>query len=305
MSSTLFVTGASGHLGRRVLVHLLETYKVAPGRIVAGTRDPGKLADLAARGVAVRRVDFEDPASLAASLAGIDRMLLISTDALDRPGRRLAQHTAAVDAARKAGVGHIVYTSMPQPDDSLIPFAPDHLGTERALEASGLGWTILRNSWYMENLLHVLPDVLASGTWFTSAGEGRVAHVLREDCARAAAVVLASESTANARYDITGPELLTTAEIAAAVGSAAGREIRVVQVSDEQLAQGMLAAGVPAHMVPFWVAFDANTRAGKVAIVSDAVKKLTGSAPQTLRDFLTAQKATFVATAALSMHPGA
>ena len=170
MSDTLLVTGASGQLGRRVLAHLLDTCAVPPARLIAVTRDPAKLADFAARGVEVRRGDFDDPGSLGEAFKGAGRLLLISTDALDTPGRRLAQHQAAIAAAKTAGVRHIVYTSMPNPDGSPIPFAPDHLGTEQALALSGRGWTILRNAWYFENLAFSLPGALApraseSGMW--------------------------------------------------------------------------------------------------------------------------------------------
>lgn len=291
MSSTILITGASGKLGQRVIAHLLESHHIAPQRLVAATRTPEKLAHLTAAGVQVRHADFDAPNTLATALAGVDQMLLISTDALDKPGRRLAQHQTAVQAAQQAGVKHILYTSMLQPDDSLIPFAPDHLGTEQALVASGLHWTILRHGWYMENLLGTLPSNLASGQWYTAAGDGRVAHVSLEDCARTAAAVLASAQPAtNVYYNVTGPEGLTTAEIAAVASEVTGKPLQVIQVSDEQLIQGMIAAGVPEFMAPVWGAFDANTRAGKVAVVSNDVEQLTGQAPQSLRDFLTAHR---------------
>jgi len=291
MSQTLLVTGAAGHLGQRVIAHLIGTQNIPAARIVVTTRDPAKLASLAAKGIEVRKADFDDSASLAAAFAGVDRMLLISTDALDRPGRRLAQHQAAIAAAKKAGVKHVVYTSMPNPDDSLVTFAPDHLGTEQALAASGLGWTILRNSWYMENLLMILPGALAGGKWLTASGNGKIAHVTRDDCARAAAAALASDSAVNARYDITGPQKLTTAEIAALAGEVLAKTIEVVQITDEQLGENLAAHGIPAAYVPTYVSFDANTRAGKFDLLSNAVEKLTGKPPQTLRDFLIANKA--------------
>jgi len=291
MPQTLLVTGAAGKLGQRVIAHLLDTHKVAPANIVAATRNPDKLAALAAKGIKVRKLDFEDAASLAPALAGVDRMLLISTDAIDRPGRRLAQHEAAVAAAKKAGVKHVIYTSMPNPDNTLITFAPDHLGTERALAASGLSHTILRNSWYMENLFMSLPGVLASGKWFTATGNGQVAHVAREDCARIAAAVLASDSTGNQVYNVTGPQKHTTAAIAALVSEVTGKPIEVVQVTDEQLIEGMKAAGLPAFVAPVLASFDANTRAGKVDLVSNAIEQVTGQPPQGLRDFLIAHKA--------------
>lgn len=291
MSPTLLVTGASGPLGRRVIAHLLQTHGVPAGKIIATTRKPEALADLAAQGVQVRRADFEDPASLVAAFTGAQRLLLISTDAVDRPGRRLAQHQAAVAAAVQAGVQHVVYTSMPRPEPgSPIPFAPDHYGTEQALAASPLTWTVLRHCWYMENLFLSLPQALGSGQWFTAAGEGRIAHVSREDCARADAAALASSSTTKATHLVTGPTAHTTSEIAQLASEVTGKPLAVVQVSPEALAQGMAAAGVPPFLVPLLVAFDVNTAAGHVATVSEAVKTLTGTAPQALRDFLVAHK---------------
>jgi NAD(P)H dehydrogenase (quinone) len=284
---TLLVTGASGHLGRRAVELLLEA---KAGKIVAGTRDPSKIADLAAKGAEIRKVDFDD-AALFDAFKGIDRLLLISTDALDTPGKRLTQHKAAIEAAKKAGVKHIVYTSMPKPEPgSPIPFAPDHYGTEQALEQSGIGWTVLRNGWYQENLFHSLPQVLASGKWFSAAGDGKVAHVSREDAAYAAASALAKEPNGNARYDITGAELLTTNEIAKLASDATGKPIEVVNVTDEQLTQGMIAAGMPAFLAPVFASFDTNTRKGNIAIASGAVRELTGRAPRSLKQFFTANK---------------
>ncbi len=294
MSNTLLVTGASGQLGRRVIAHLLQTHKIAPQQIIATTRNPETLADLAAQGVVVRRADFEDPASLTAAFTGADRLLLISTDALDRPGRRLEQHVNAVNAATTAGVKHVVYTSMPRPEPgSPIPFAPDHLGTEKALAASPMSWTVLRHSWYAENLHLSLPSVLAGGQWYSAAGDGATAYVTRDDCARADAAALASADIARTTLNITGPQALTVAQIAALATLVLGKPIQVVLVSPEQLAQGMAAAGVPAFLVPLLVSFDVNALAGRVAGVSDDLQRLTGSPAQPLKDWLSANKATF------------
>jgi NAD(P)H dehydrogenase (quinone) len=143
----------------------------------------------------------------------------------------------------------------------------------------------------MENLFMALPAALASGKWFTSSGDGRIPYITREDCARAAAAALASDRSTNARYDITGAQAYTRAEIAALVSQISGKPLEVVQVSDEQLAQGLTAAGIPAGFVPMLVSFDTNTRLGKFDLVSEDVRKLTGQAPQSLRDFLLANKA--------------
>lgn len=282
----LLVTGAGGKLGGRVVAHLAE---MGVGNVVAASRDPGKLSTPA--GVETRRADFDDPGSLAEAFAGVDRVLVISTDRIDTPGLRIKQHLAAVEAARAAGVKHILYTSMLNPEHSLIPFAPDHLGTEQAIERSGMDFTILRVSWYAEGLLGSLPGVIASGEWRTSAGDGRINHVPREDVARAAAAAIASRSGVRERLDITGPEPHTIAEIAAIAGRLAGRDIAVIPVSDEDLAAGARAAGVPEPFVPLVVASDANIRAGNFDVASDAVEQLTGTPAQSVEEFLAANKA--------------
>ena len=292
MSQKLLVTGASGQFGQRVIHHLLNTLGVEPSRIVAASRKPAALAVLATRGVKVVTADFDDAASLAAAFAGIDRLLLISTDALDRPGLRLQQHRAAVAAAEKAGVGHVVYTSMPNPKESTVLFAPDHAGTEDALAASTLpGWTVLRNHWYFENLFMSLPGVLAmGGQWFSAAGEGKLANIARDDLARAAAIVLAGDSQGRTTYTLSGEEALTTAEQAAAIAKTLGRPITVIPVPVEGLIQGMVGAGLPPPLAQVFASFDTNTAGGHIARVTGDYRRITGQAPQRFADWLEAHK---------------
>ncbi|MDP3524253.1 MAG: SDR family oxidoreductase [Hoeflea sp.] len=291
MTGRILVTGASGHLGARIIHHLLATQGVPAASIVAGSRDPAKLAALAERGVETRRVDFDDAASLATGFAGIDRLLIVSTDALDGAGTRLRQHLAAVEAAKTADVGRLFYTSMPGPDDSMVTFAPDHNKTEEAIKASGLAYTIFRNGWYMENLFMALPSALASGQWYTSSGEGKLAHIARDDIARAIAAGLAKPVSGNVTYTLTGATARTTDEIAALVRDVTGKPLAVVHLSDAQLSEGMAAAGVPAPYIPTFVSFDANTREGKIAMVTDDATKLSGVGLMSLEDFLESSKA--------------
>ncbi|MDK1482444.1 NmrA family NAD(P)-binding protein, partial [Sinorhizobium sp. 6-117] len=227
MSETLLVTGAAGQLGQLVLDALLASAKVQPADIIAASRDSSKLAPYAAKGVQTRAADFDDPASLEKAFAGADRILIISTDALGQPGKRLQQHLNAVAAAEKAGAKHILYTSMPNPETSVIPFAPDHLGTENAIKATGIPYTILRNGWYMENLFMALPHALETGQWFSSAGAGRLAHIARSDAAEAAAAALLSGSTESRTYTLTGAELRSTEQVAALVASTTGQKLEV------------------------------------------------------------------------------
>jgi NAD(P)H dehydrogenase (quinone) len=290
-SPDLLVTGASGHFGQRVLHHLLDTLHVPAERIAAASRKPGALAQWHAKGVTTRAADFDDRASLTSAFAGVERLLLISTDALDRPGHRLAQHEAAIEAAAKAGVKHVVYTSMPKPEGSPLLLAPDHAGSEAALAASALPqWTVLRNNWYFENLFMALPTVLSSGKWFSAAGEGRIANIARDDLARAAATVLAATTTGKTKRTLTGAKAYTTGEIAQLVGQTVGKPIEVIQVPVESLVQGMVAHGLPEPLARLFASFDTNTAAGGVADVTGDFTALTGTAPLPLPQWLAANK---------------
>lgn len=292
MTDTLLVTGASGQLGRSVINHLLDTFKVPAARIIATTRTPANLADLAARGVDVREADFDDHASLAKAFKGADRVLVISTNELAIQGKRREQQLAAVAAAKQAGVAHLLYTSLPDPEPgSPIVFAPDHYDTEQAIKATGIPYTILRNSWYDENLFMSLPQTLASGHWYTSAGDGRISYCARDDMAAAIAGALASGAKESTTYTLTGPKAYTVAEVAALVTEVTGKPIQVIQLSDEALTEGMKAAGLPEPIARLLVSFDAATRVGGLGMVTDSVEKLSGRKSVSLKQFLETNKA--------------
>ena len=290
----LLVTGAGGKLGQRVLHHLLTSLNIPSSRIVAATRKPEALADWAAKGVSVRAADFDDAASLAKAFAGIGRLLLISTDSLDQAGRRLAQHKTALEAAVKAGVRHLVYTSMPKPETSAVLFAPDHAGTEAALAASTLPeWTVLRNNWYFENLFLSLPSALASGSWYSAAGEGKIAHISRDDLARAAATALSGATHGKTTLTLSGAKGYSTAEIAALVAKAAGKPLAVIPVPVEGLVQGMVAHGLPEPIARVLASFDTNTAQGGLADVTGDYRKLTGLEPKSFEVWLSNNKSVF------------
>ncbi len=293
LGTRILVTGAAGHLGHRVAELLLEA---GASGVTAGSRQLQKLDDLAARGAHLVRADFDDPASLDSAFAGIERLLIVSTDAVTVPGQRQQQHLAAIAAAIKAKVRLIVYTSMPKPEPgSPIPFAPDHYATEQAIERSGIPFTILRVNWYADNSFRWLPQVLQSGQWFTSAGDGGARYVAREDVARIAAAALLS-GAAQGRIDVAGPDRLTAAQIVATVNEVFGTQVALVPVSDTQLAAGLSAAGVPPPLVQLLVAMDTNTRTGGLDVESDAVRRLTGRSPQSFRDFLIQNRAAYIAS---------
>lgn len=291
MSDTILVTGASGQLGRAIITHLLDSQKVAPARLIAATRDTSKLADLAARGVAVRKADFDHAAGLEQAFAGVGTVLIVSTDALDGAGTRLRQHKAAVAAAAKAGVKRIAYTSLPNSDTSKVSFAPDHLGSEDAIKATGLPYLIFRNSWYLENLFMSLPQALKSGQWYTSAADGKTAFVARDDIAAAIAAALANPPAASTTYTLSGDEALTNDQIAALASEITGKPLQVVHLTDEQLAGGMKAAGLPDAYIPTFVSFDAATRTGGLATLTGDTARLSGRKLLSVRAFITANKA--------------
>ncbi|MBI5958002.1 MAG: SDR family oxidoreductase [Chloroflexi bacterium] len=286
--STLLVTGASGHLGRRVLELLLESHA---GTVVAVTRTPDKLADFRQHGVIARQADFDQPASLAASFAGVDRLLLISTDVVGEPGRRLKQHRAAVKAAEEAGVKHVVYTSLINPGpDSPVAIAPDHHGTEEALAASQMDWTVLRNNIYTDLLSGSISRAAQMGQWFSAAGNGKTAYVTREDCAQAAAAALASTFVGRRTLDITGPAALSQAELAAIAATITGQQVTYVPLELETLITNMVNAGLPRPIAEILASFDTGIAQGKFDVVSSAVEDLTGRKPTSVAEFLASQR---------------
>ena len=292
MSNTIFVTGASGQLGQLVIKHLLAR-GVTHNRIIAGTRSPEKLADLAAAGIEVRQADFENPQRLAEAFKGVGTALIISTDAVDGADRRLKQHRNAVLSAAEAGVKRLAYTSMPNPASSLLTFAPDHLETERTIQATGLPHVIFRNGWYHENLLRSLPDALKSGQWHSATADGRTSSAGREEMAEAIAAALATSTSESRTYTLTGTEALSSEEIADLARRATGKPLAVVHVTDEQFATGLKAAGVPDGFVSLLVSIEAEVRAGHLSIVTDHLESLIGRTPKRLADYLQEAKASY------------
>jgi len=291
---TLLITGASGKLGRRTAELVLE--RDDRPELILVTRSPDAIADLGDRGATVRFGDFADPASLPAAFAGTDRMLLISTH--DVGEERVAQHRAAIDAAREVGVRQVVFTSFINPTAANpAGVIPDYRATEDLLAASGLEWTFLRNAGYAE---FQIPDgepdrfpegklALDTGVLRNNTGDGKVAYVSREDCAAVAAAVLSEGAKhAGRAYDITGPELIGGSELAELYARISGRPVTRQAVSDAQYIEGLVAGGMPEFIAGFLASFGAATRLGALGVLSTTVADLTGRPATTMSAVLEA-----------------
>lgn len=285
---TLMVTGASGQMGQRVLELLLEA---GASNILAATRTPEKLARFAERGVTLRHADFDDEASLLKAFSGVDRLLLISTDAVGQPGYRLKQHQTAVKAAEQAGVQHIIYTSLINPvPTSPIAIAPDHYGTEQALENTKLAWTVLRNSVYTEYQTASLARAIQSGQLFSACADGKVSYVSREDCSRAAAAALNSTFAGRRTLDITGPASISQADLAEIASRISGKPVTYIPLTQEALIQGMVSAGLPQPAAELYASFDAGIAEGFLDVESTTVEMLTGRKPISVADYMATQR---------------
>jgi NAD(P)H dehydrogenase (quinone) len=281
---SIVVTGATGHLGRLVVTHLLAD-GVPADQIVAAGRRTESLADLAARGVRVATLDYGQPDTIAAALEGAETVLLVSGSEV---GQRVDQHRAVIEAAEAAGVRRLVYTSAPKADTSPLVLAPEHKATEEILRASGLTFTILRNGWYTENYVGDVQQARETGEIVGAYGDGRVASAPRDDFAAAAAVVLRTEGHDDAVYELSGDAAWGFDELAAAASEVLGRPVVYRAVSSERRAADLAAAGLDEGTVGFVVALEENTRDGLLAETPGDLSRLIGRPTTPLTDALRA-----------------
>jgi len=269
---TILVTAAGGHLGHLVVDALLRR-GARPEDIVAGARTPEKASDLAARGVRVTALDYNDPSSVAAALQGVDSVLLVSGS---DPGARFEQHRTVIDAVQAADVAKLVYTSLAHTDTIDFVLAPDHSATEREIADRGIPAVILRNNWYIENYVADAATAGATGALAAAVGDARVAAASRADYAEAAAVVLLEDGHLGRTYELSGDTAVSYVEIADALGSALGRDVAYVPVSRAQLEEALTAAGLDAGTVGFVAEMQAAIGRGVLADADPTLARLIG-----------------------------
>lgn len=258
----IVVTGATGQLGRLVIQSLLT--RLPASQIIAAVRHPERAADLAELGVQLREADYTQPATLDAAFKGAEKILLISSSEV---GQRTAQHKNVIEAAKRAGVSLLAYTSLLHADHSPLGLAAEHQATEALLKASGVPFVVLRNSWYTENYLASISPALQHGAYIGSAGEGRIASAARADYAEAAAVVLTLADQAGKIYELAGDESYTLAEFAAELSKQAGKTIPYVNLSEADYKAALLGAGLPEPLAALLA--DSDVGASKGALFDD------------------------------------
>ena len=276
--TTYAVTGATGKLGRLVLDELLE--QANRHDIVALARDPSALSDYAQKGVDLRKADYDDPVSLKAALQGVDRVLLISGNAV---GQRERQHGNLIEAAKEAGVSYLAYTSILKGDKSRLALAPEHVATEKLLAQSGLNYDVLRHGWYSENYTAGLAPSLESGKIFGAVGEGRLSTATRADFAAGAAAAQQRGKGGDV-YELAGDHSFTMREFAEEVSRQSGRKVEDVNQAESDYPKTLEAAGLPPPVAAMLASTSALSGEGELYDENKALSRLSGRPTTPIRE---------------------
>ncbi|KYG66505.1 NAD(P)-dependent oxidoreductase [Bdellovibrio bacteriovorus] len=275
------VTGATGHLGQHVIKELLKQ-GTNPKEIIAIVRDKNKAQEFASKGIEVREANYTSADSLDKALKNVDKLLLISGNEL---GQRLTQHTNVINAAKRANVKLVAYTSILKADTSKMILAAEHLGTEKVLQASGIPYVILRNGWYIENYTDQLQNILAHGVIAGSAQNGKVSGAARADYAAAAAAALLGKAKTNSIYELAGSPF-TMAELAATITKASGKKVEYKDMPAPDYQKMLLGFGLPAPVAEMLADSDVGIVRGDLYSDRDDLKNLIGRPASTVDSVL-------------------
>lgn len=257
------ITGATGQLGQLVIEQLLNT--VPASQLVAIVRNPARAEALSQQGVTVRQADYTDQAALTRALAGVDKLLLISSSEV---GQRAPQHQNVINAAKTAGVKFIAYTSLLHADTSPLGLHVEHVATEQALADAGIPYALLRNGWYTENYLASAPPALEHGVFIGAAGEGKIASATRADYAAAAARVISGEGHDGKVYELAGDHAWTLGELAAELSRQSGKNVVYQNLSEADFAAALKSVGLPAGLADMLA--DSDVGASKGGLFDDS-----------------------------------
>jgi NAD(P)H dehydrogenase (quinone) len=262
------VTGATGQLGRIVIDKLKK--RIPGENIIALVRSPGKASDME---VEIREFDYTRTENHSEALGNIDHLLLISGSDV---GQRAIQHRIVIDSAKNAGVNWIVYTSILHADTSSISLAGEHLETERALKASGIPYTILRNGWYTENYTNSVQNAIKGGAFIGSAGDGKISSAVRDDYADAAVAVLTGDNQQGKVYELAGDESYTLSDLAAEISRQTGKNIPYRNLPENEYSDMLKGFGIPEDIAEAIAGWDISASKGDLYDNSHQLSKLIG-----------------------------
>jgi len=271
------ISAATGQLGQAIIPLLLQ--HVEPSGLNLVVRTPAKAEAFAQQGIRIQQADYADFDALLKGFQGTDKLLLIS--AFGTVPERIQQHRNAIDAAKQAGVKHIIYTSFIDADPaSPSEIAVVHADTEQYLKASGMAWTILRNGVYADDVLRNAAQALQTGVLASATKDAGTSFITRNDLARATASVLLGQGYEGKIYILTGPAVITQERFAQLLSEVTGKPIQYVPISFEQLVAGLKQAGLPELIVTMLVSSQKATAQGRTSQVTNDVLNLTGQAPE-------------------------
>lgn len=289
-STSLLVTGISGRVSGEAARHLLAHSPHVP--LIGTTRTPQRAELLRSSGMTVRTADFDKADELVAAFAGAARVLFVSAPLDMSPERRMARHRAALAAMEAARVRHVVYTSLQSADDpNLAAMGSDHARTEALLQVSNLSHTVVRNSFYMDLILAMLPTAIQSGNWVTAAQDGRVSYIDWHDCARTAGECLRRPELDGRLVHATGPQALCAQDVVDIANAIFRTRMRVEHSSADDMPRRLVELGLKPQMAAVLTSIDVAIRQGAMAKVSHDVAEIVGTPPMGLESFLLAHQA--------------
>ena len=281
------VTGASGTVSSEVIRQLESA-----GAPFRGAYFSNKKAEAArARGIEAVIIDYDRPETLRAAFQGCDHLFLLGPNA---PNQSELEGNA-VEAAKAAGVRHIVKLSVMGAAEESFSLASVHRQVEKAIESSGLAWTFLRPNSFMQNAVTFMGETIrAEGAFYSASGEAEVSHVDVRDIASVAVKVLTGENHDGKAYSLSGPEALTYDELASELSKALGRPISHINLSPSDLKGGMLAAEMPEAIADRLLDLERFFREDGASFITDDIKQVTGQEPRRYADYIRETAATGV-----------